>query len=380
LAHIALAAYDLETGGISRVTVYLANGFAARGHRVSLVLCSGAGELHGALAEELSTGVELVELSDRRFRSRAMGQVRTWRKMQNWLRLARPDVLLGTANNIAWWSGLVRNGLGEDAPRLFIKTTNPIMRTKDGAMLTAIRHAGYSRLFGAAEKVLALSEAEAQLLARQFSSQADRFVQVFNPYLTKRFLETPLRRREQGSAPAILALGRLAPQKNFARAIEAFAIAREKGGASMAGATLLIAGEGPLRPELEALVAKLGLRDVVSMPGFNSDAARLMADADLYLMSSEYEGLPAAVIEALGSGVPVVTTDCFLAARELLDGLPGCAVSMPDAQALANAMLRAVAECSHPEAMRERVRDYAIAAAVESHLAAMGLSLSSDPQ
>lgn len=373
MAHIALAAYELETGGISRVAVYLANGFAAAGHRTSLVLCSGSGDLHQALSQELSASVELVALAPARTGSRAMGQVASWRAMRKWLRTFRPDVLVGTANNIAWWSGLVSAGLGQIAPRLFIKTTNPILRKGDGPMLTALRRAGYARLFARCEKVLALSHAEAALLARQFPEQADRFVQVYNPYLTEAFVAARGAERKRQGHLQILALGRLAGQKNFARAIRAFAIARKEGGQRMAGARLLIAGEGPLRSDLEDLVAELDLHDAVELPGFSNDAAGLMANSDLYLMSSEYEGLPAAAIEALGSGVPLVTTDCFLAARELVAGLPGCAVSELDERALAEAMLAALAERADPEAMRARVAGYAIPSAVASHLEAMGL-------
>ena len=369
MPHIALTSYDLETGGISRVAVYLANGFAGGGHRVSLVLCSDAGDLHAVLSAELAEGVELVVLSAKRARSRALGQIASWRAMRRWLRAARPDVLMGTSNNIAWFTGLSLAGLSGKRPALFIKTTNPILRKADGPLLTALRRWGYARLFGAAEAVLTLSEAESRVLAAQFSRQAARFHAVYNPYLTPAFLAAPQAQREPG---LLIGLGRLSPQKNFVRLIRAFALARSRS-AALANARLLIAGEGPLRGELEALVSDSGLGEAVSLPGFAHDVPALLARADRFILSSEYEGLPAVVIEALGSGCPVIATDCFAAARELLGGLAGCAVCDLFEAELADALVAALGETPDPGVLRERASDYALPSAIASHLGAIKL-------
>ncbi len=375
MAHIALTSYDLETGGISRVAVYLANGFAAAGHRVSLVLCSDAGELHETLAGELAHGAELVLLPGHRPRSRALGQIASFRAMCRWLRTARPDILLGTSNNIAWFTGLSLAGLAGKRPALFIKTTNPILRKADGPLLTAIRRWGYGRLFGAANAVLTLSEAESGVLVGQFPAHAARFRAVFNPYLTARFQVEPAMLRAADHPPMLLGLGRLSPQKNFARAVRAFALARSQVPPEhpLTRARLVIAGEGPLRGELEALVAQLGLDDAVKLPGFAHDVPALLARAQRFVLSSEYEGLPAVVIEALGSGCPVIATDCFPAARELLDGLPGCRTCDLSSESLAQAMIVSMDETPNAAALRARASDYALPSAIASHLSAMGV-------
>ncbi len=378
MAHIALVAYELETGGISRVAVHLANGFADAGHRVSLVLCSAEGELHGPLAGALGQNVDLVILSRARARSRALGQAACWRALRRWLRAERPDVLLGTANNISWFAGLALLGLPGKAPALFIKTTNPILRKGDGPLLTAMRRWGYARLFGAAGAVLTLSEAENAVLDRQFEGQfagpAARFRSVFNPYLTPEFLAEAEAVAGSGpkDGPLLLCLGRISPQKNFARAIRAFGLARGKAGA-LAKARLLIAGEGPLRGELEALTAELGLVEAVEFCGFAHDAPALMRRASLLVLSSEYEGLPAVVIEALGSGCPVAATDCFPAARELLEGVTGCRVCGLTDEALAEAIISALDEAPDRAVLSAKANDYSLPSAIASHLGAMGL-------
>ncbi|MBD3728538.1 MAG: glycosyltransferase [Sphingomonadales bacterium] len=375
MAHIALAAYDLETGGISRVVVYLANGFAACGHRVSVVLCTDAGELDSELRGMLSRDVAVVALANRRFRKRALGQVMTFAAMRRWLRAERPDVLLGTANNISWFSGLAVRGAGKARPRLFIKTTNPILRKADGPLITGIRRAGYGALFGSADAVLTLSDAETHLLEAQFAGSDACFRSVHNPYVTGRMVAAAPDGGDAGDAPLIVALGRLAPQKNFARAIRTLALVRKDYPESVAAhARLVILGEGPQRGELEVLANELGLADAVDMPGFVTDPVDMLARADLLLMSSEYEGLPASVIEALACGCPVVTTDCFLPARELLEGLPGCRVTGLTEAALAQGVVDSLGDPREPAILRARAADYSVGNAVASHLGVMGLA------
>ena len=370
MPHIALTSYELETGGISRVAVHLANGFAAAGHRVSLVLCSDAGDLDAQLRTDLDPAVEVVTLAHRGFAKRALGQIATWPAMRRWVRRARPDILLGTANNISWFTGLAAGGAG---PRLFIKTTNPILREKDGPTITALRRAGYGRLFRRAEAVLTLSEQESAGLARAFAGPDIRFVAVANPYVSPQHAANlPQRGTGQAEGRDFLFLGRLEPQKNVPRLLRAFAGALTIAGARGADWSLTIAGDGRERAECEALAADLGIADRARFLGFHPDGAGLLAKTDCMILPSDYEGLPAVVPEALASGCPVISTDCFLAAREMLEPLPGCAVVERDHEALA----QAIASFEPPvdaSQLAQAAQRYTFEGAVQDHLRAMGL-------
>lgn len=373
LAHIALTAYELESGGISRVAVHLANGFSAAGHRVTLLMCTSSGERDAAFRADLSSDVMYVALTNRAARSRALGQIAVLPRFRRWLARERPDCVVATANNISWFCGAGLLAQPSVSSRLFVKTTNPILREGDGPALTELRRLGYDRLFARAEAVLALSGAEAAILARQFPARADRFKPVFNPYYTPEFAATPASPRVRGKPPRLLALGRLSPQKNFARLIHAFALARRDGGADFADARLAIAGDGPEHDELAALAQSLGVAKQIDFLGFRDDIAQLLQTADRFVLSSNYEGLPAVVIEALGSGCPVISTDCFPAAAELLDPLPACATTARDPAALAKGILASLATPSDPDRLHAAALDYSAPSAVRSHLAAMGL-------
>jgi glycosyltransferase involved in cell wall biosynthesis len=377
-SHIVLTAYELENGGISRVAIYLANGFAAAGHRVTLLLCTSAGERHADLKALLRPEISCEALSSKLFPSRALGQIACLGAYRRWLRRECPDIVMSTANNIAWYScqGLQRSGLSDCA--LYIKTTNPIIREKDGVIITGLRRWTYNHFFARANKVLTLSDAESRVLQREFPLQANRFESVFNPYVTDDLLSLDIAERAAGNgAFEMLTLGRFSPQKNMRRLIAAFAIAKKqdhaRGGNLMSKAKLVVAGEGPELEMLEADVARLGLSEQVHFPGYISDVAGLLGKADMFVLSSNYEGLPAVVLEALGSGCRVVSTDCFPAAQELLADLPACAVTERSAEALAEGILKAAVAGLDSAALRARAANYSLDSAVQSHLKAMGL-------
>ena len=120
-----------------------------------------------------------------------------------------------------------------------------------------------------------------------------------------------------GQPPVVLSVGRLTAtnQKDFPTLIEAFAQVRQ-----IRPARLLILGEGEQRPKLEAMVKQLGLEQDVILPGFVENPYPYMARAALFVLSSRWEGLPGALIEALYCGAPVVATDCPSGPREILAG------------------------------------------------------------
>lgn len=115
--------------------------------------------------------------------------------------------------------------------------------------------------------------------------------------------------------PFVVAVGRLADQKGFDLLIRAHAIARRS-----APHQLVIVGEGSERGRLERLADSLGVRDTVSLLGFRENPHAIMARADLFCLSSRYEGHPLILIEALAVGVPIVATDCVSGPAEILDG------------------------------------------------------------
>jgi glycosyltransferase involved in cell wall biosynthesis len=157
--------------------------------------------------------------------------------------------------------------------------------------------------------------------------------------------------------PTIITIGRLVPQKDQACLLRAFALV-----AARVDADLLIVGTGPELPTLQQLARQYAIEDRVHFAGHQSNPYPLLARADLFVLSSRFEGMPNVLIEALACGMPVVSTDCPSGPREILaDGAYGHLVPVGDAERLARAMERALKSPSEPERQRRRARAFDVA-------------------
>ena len=128
----------------------------------------------------------------------------------------------------------------------------------------------------------------------------------------------------------VAAVGRLSPQKNHAMLIRAYAALGD------VDEPLTIYGEGPLREELEALVKELGLEGRVFLPGQSADISRDIKGAKLFVLSSDYEGMPNVLLEAMALGLPCIATDCPCGgpASVIEDGVSGVLIPVGDEKAL----------------------------------------------
>ncbi|WP_457329424.1 glycosyltransferase [Rhizobacter sp. P5_C2] len=139
-----------------------------------------------------------------------------------------------------------------------------------------------------------------------------------------------------------ITVGRMAAVKNHAMMIRAFA----RVAASRPDARLQLVGDGPDRPALEALAASLGVASRVEFLGFRNDVAELLAAADVFLMSSHYEGVSIAILEAMRAGLPVVGTQVGGIPETVLQGESGLLVPDGDEAAFADAMLTLLQDAS----------------------------------
>lgn len=135
--------------------------------------------------------------------------------------------------------------------------------------------------------------------------------------------------------PAILSVGRLSPPKNYPEALKAIALLISRG----QRLHYYIAGEGALRGELETLVESLGLREHVTFLGF-VDWRPWQMKADIFLQASAWEGLCISVVEAMGAGMPVVSTDVGGMRDYGKHGRNMLKVRGTDAEALADALTK----------------------------------------
>jgi len=133
----------------------------------------------------------------------------------------------------------------------------------------------------------------------------------------------------------LIAAGRLVEQKGFDLLLRALAIARGRG----LDASLLLLGEGRERSALERLRRELGLEGAVFLPGFLPNPYPALREADVYVLSSRYEGFPLVLLEAMALGRPVVAADCLAGPADLLAGGAGVLVPPRDPEALAAALV-----------------------------------------
>lgn len=137
--------------------------------------------------------------------------------------------------------------------------------------------------------------------------------------------------------PVIVSVARLATQKNFPLLLKALTIVRQH-----LDAKLIIWGEGSQRENLEDMIAKLGLKAAVDLPGFVKSPWTHAAKGDLFVLSSEEEGFGLVLVEAMACELPVIATDAIGGGpREILEGgKHGILIPSNDAESLAQAMIK----------------------------------------
>lgn len=154
-------------------------------------------------------------------------------------------------------------------------------------------------------------------------------------------IKNPICFHATGPAPldtkTVLAVGRLTYQKGFDRLLDAWSLIAEK----VPGWTLVFAGDGELKEDLQAQAARLGITGSVCFLGNVSSMTVLYAEASVVALTSHYEGLPMALLESQAFGVPTVSFDCPCGPAEVIrDGENGFLVREGDIEPLADALLR----------------------------------------
>lgn len=165
----------------------------------------------------------------------------------------------------------------------------------------------------------------------------------------------------------ILSAGSLKEQKNHLLLIEAMSLLD-----ASVDASLVIIGQGDMQALLQDRVESLQLQNRIRMPGYIVDPSPYFRSADLFVLSSDYEGFGNVLVEAMSAGLPVVSTDCPHGPAEILgQGEFGRLVPRRDAAALAEAMKLALSSEVDGERQRRRAADFGEGVAVDLYLEAM---------
>lgn len=352
---LALFVPTLFGGGAERVMVNLARGLVDRGYPVDLVLVRAT----GPYVQDVPAAVRVVTLARR-------GVARSIPALAGYLRRERPASLLATLNH-ANVAAIVAARFAGTGARIVVRQSNTLGRGSPGSVSGQLLPWLVRRTYRYADAVVSVSAGVGDdLVAHGIPRALVRTIP--NPVVTPEVLAGARQRPShpwfaEVGRPVIVGCGRLIAQKDFATLIRAFARVRET-----VPARLMILGEGPDRDALTQLVAELGLTGDVLLPGFVDAPYGHFAAARLFVLSSAWEGLPGALIQALACGTPAVATDCPSGPREILQGGRfGPLVPVGDVAALAQAMVSCLQAPRHtppPEVWGP----YSLAAAVDQYL------------
>ncbi|TPG21727.1 glycosyltransferase [Sphingomonas koreensis] len=295
--HILTFAQSLDGGGVERAQLRLAAGWLAAGRRVTLML----GSKRGPLAAELPNGLRVIEHGSTAYMA-------MFDFPRHFSEIA-PDLLFCPGNHytsVAAWAWLE---LGTACPPVVAKLSNTLDRT-DQSPPVAFGYRAWLRLHPRfVDHLVTMSPGMAREALDLMCFPRERISVIANPPAG------PVVDLDPPSLPGdrfLLGIGRLEPQKRWQRLIEAMRTIADR------RVKLVILGEGSERAALEALIARHGLADRVSLPGHIRDPGTAIRRAAVVVLVSEYEGVPGVLRESLAFGTPVVTTDSSVAVREIV--------------------------------------------------------------
>ncbi|NJL61131.1 MAG: glycosyltransferase family 4 protein [Methylacidiphilales bacterium] len=316
---------SLSHGGAERVMSIMANYWVKKGWKVTILTFAGAEMLPDYDLDERVTHIPLGLMSDSYDLISGL-----WNNIHRILRLrdaiynSKPDVVISFIDTVNVLTLIASKNL--KIPVLVSERNNPA-KYYIGNTWEKLRNWTYL----SADRIVVQTQRIYDCLSPQLQARA---CVIPNPILS-----TPIRKHQHLSKGSddfsLIAMGRLNEQKGFDLLIQAFAKIKDK----HPKWKLTILGEGSLRSQLEAIRDSLGLSQHVYFPGRVKNPSDYLLEADLFVLSSRFEGFPNALCEAMACGRPVISFDCDTGPREIIrNGVDGMLVPNEDVFALTQAM------------------------------------------
>ncbi len=361
--HIAFFMASLSNGGIGKMRVHLTSELVKRGVKVDLLL----GREEGPYLQNVDPNVRIVKLG-------TSHAVRSLPKLVRYLRREHPAVLV---------TERIRVNVAAIRARRFARVETRIYAGIHTAMSREIRNLRpekrkthfplMRRYYPQNDGYIAISKGVAEDLINMIDVPAGKIHVVYNPVVTKDLLTKAREPLDHpwflpGEPPVILGTGRLEPQKDFPTLVQAFALLRKS-----KSCRLVILGEGGERNSLEALAFRLGIKDDLQLPGFVANPYTFMARANVFVLSSAWEGFGNVIPEAMAVGTPVVSTNCKNGPKEILqNGRFGPLVPVGDRDALADAIAKTLDNPLSGHVLQTAVSRFTPEACADAYLAALG--------
>lgn len=302
----------MAKGGAERVISVLSEDYVKRGWNVEIVLL-----LHDIVQYELRPEIIVENISNDK-----MGFIKNVPnlvfKLRKIFRKTKPDIVVS----------FMDSAIITDVASIGLKIKKVTSERIDPTM--ARRNKWY-------QKILYKSYGNSDLLILQTKRAQNYFeniifthsVVIANPIVVKCFASDKHEHR-------IVSVGRLKKQKNQKMLIDVFSYIHKK----YPEYSLYIYGEGELRKELEEQIKFLGLNDVVKLPGNSNCIHEEIQNAEMFVLTSDYEGLSNALLEAMMMGLPCISTNCSGSDEVICDGIDGLLVNVGNEKELTDAILR----------------------------------------
>jgi glycosyltransferase involved in cell wall biosynthesis len=360
-ARISFFLPNLAGGGAEKISINLANEFVKRGYEVDMVLLSASGEFFG----DLHSAVRVVNLRAEHVRSALAPLIR-------YMRDVRPDTFLACMWPLTVLAVVARRFSGVSMRLLVAEHNTWSMSQRDHrAWIRPLIRWSMRLCFPYTDGVIAVSDGASADLVNFADLDASIVKTIYNPVVDsqcKGSVELDQKETDRlwtNAKYRLLSIGTLKVQKNQALLLSALALLSQH-----VDAHLIILGEGQLRASLEHQAKELNIAERVTLAGFKAHPTPYFQSADLFVLSSDWEGLPTVLIEALAAGTPVVSTDCPSGPREILaDGKFGRLVPVGDAAGLAAAIAESLATPYDRAALVARAQHFSIDRAVDQYLA-----------